>query len=121
MLVSATMIACTSKETTTEEGTEVKSDSTGTVTSTGPDVELIKNAFAYFAIGDWTNLAASYADSAKSFHNVWPSESDTTAGLTIPQIIEVYKKQRELMDGNINLDRSIYEVVTVYKMIKSSN
>jgi hypothetical protein len=113
MLVLATMIACTPKETTNEAGTEVKSDSIGTVTSTGPDVDLIKNAFKYFAIGDWTNLAASYADGAKSFHNVWPSESDTTAGLTIPQIIEVYKKQRELMDGNINLDKSIYEVVTM--------
>ena len=100
MLVSATMIACTPKEITTEAGTEVKSDSIGTVTSTGPDVDLIKNAFKYFAIGDWTNLAASYADGAKSFHNVWPSESDTTAGLTIPQIIEVYKKQN-VIDGKV--------------------
>ena len=108
-LVSASMIACTSKETKTE----TKTETTGTVTTTGPDVEMMKNSWTYFANGDWDNLALCYADSSKSFHNVWPSKSDTTVGVNVQNIIERFKKQRELIDGNIELGRNIYEVVTM--------
>jgi hypothetical protein len=111
ILVSASLIACTNQETKTDEKKEVASDTKGTVTLTGPDVDLIKKSFTYFADGDWTNLASCYADSAKSFHNVWSSSTDTTVGVAIPKIIEVFKKQRELIDGNINLGGTICEVV----------
>jgi hypothetical protein len=108
-LVSASLIACTNQETKTEAKTETSSS----VTTTGPDVEMMKNSFTYFANGDWANLALCYADSAKSFHNVWASTSDTTVGVNIQNIIEAFKKQRELIDGNIELGRNIYEVVTM--------
>ena len=108
-LVSASMIACTSKETETE----AKTETTGSVTTTGPEVEMMKNSWTYFANGDWDNLALCYADSSKSFHNVWPSKSDTTIGVNVKNIIERFKKQRELIDGNIELGRNIYEVVTM--------
>jgi hypothetical protein len=108
-LVSASMIACTTKETKTE----VKTETTGSVTTTGPEVEMMKNSWTYFANGDWDNLALCYADSSKSFHNVWPSKSDTTIGVNVKNIIERFKKQRELIDGNIELGRNIYEVVTM--------
>jgi hypothetical protein len=109
-LVSATMIACTTKETEKAETTAV---TTGSVTTTGPDVEMMKNSWTYFANGDWDNLALCYADSAKAFHNVWPSASDTTVGMNVKNIIERFKKQRELIDGNIELGKNIYEVVTM--------
>ncbi len=112
ILVSASLIACTNQETKTDEKKEVASDTKGTVTLTGPDVDLIKKSFTYFADGDWTNLASCYADSAKSFHNVWYS-TDTSVGVAIPKIIEVFKKQRELIDGNINLGETVCEVVTM--------
>ena len=108
-LVSASLIACTSKETETE----AKTETTGSVTTTGPEVEMMKNSWTYFANGDWANLALCYADSSKSFHNVWPSKSDTTVGVNVQNIIERFKKQRELIDGNIELGRNIYEVVTM--------
>jgi len=106
-LVSASLTACTNQE----SKTEAKTETTGTVTTTGPDVDLIKNSFNYFANGDWAKLASCYADTAKSFHNVWSSSTDTTVGVAIPKIIEVFKKQRELIDGNITLGGTICEVV----------
>ena len=108
-LVSASLIACTNQETKTE----AKIETTGSVTTTGPDVDLMKKSFTFFANADWTNLALCYADSAKAFHNVWPSKSDTTVGVNVQNIIERFKKQRELIDGNIELGKSIYEVVTM--------
>ena len=88
-LVSASMIACTTKETKTE----AKTETTGSVTTTGPEVEMMKNSWTYFANGDWANLALCYADSSKSFHNVWPSKSDTTVGVNVQNIIERFKNQ----------------------------
>jgi hypothetical protein len=111
-LVSASLIACTNQKTKTETKIEAITEITGTVTSTGPDVDMMKNSFTYFANGDWANLALCYADSAKAFHNVWPSKTDTTVGVNVQNIIEGFKKQRELIDGNIILGRSIYEVET---------
>jgi hypothetical protein len=113
ILVSASLIACTNQETKTEAKIEVTPETTGTVTTTGPDVDLMKNSFTYFANGDWAKLASCYADSAKAFHNVWASSTDTTVGVNLQNIIEGFKKQRELIDGNINLGRNIYEVVTM--------
>ena len=82
--------------------TEIKTDSAaaGTVTSTGPDVDMLKKGTTAFAEGDWATVASNYADTAKSYHNTWPSNTDTTVGVTIPVIIEVFKKQIELIDGN---------------------
>ena len=39
--------------------------------------------------------------------------SDTTVGVKIPALIEGFKKQRELMDGNVTMGNSIIEVVTM--------
>ena len=52
-------------------------------------------------------------DTAKSYHNIWPSNTDTTVGVKIPVIIEVFKKQREFIDGNLTIGGTIYEVVTM--------
>ena len=113
LFVSASLIACTNQETKTEATTEATTEKTGTITTTGPDVDMMKNSFIYFANGDWTKLASCYADTAKTFHNIWPSDTDTTVGVSIQKIIEGFKKQRELIDGNIVLGKNIYEVVTM--------
>jgi hypothetical protein len=107
-VTATTMFACAP--------TEVKTDSaaaTGTVTSTGPDVDMLKKGTTAFANGDWATVASNYADTAKSYHNSWPSNTDTTVGVTIPVIIEVFKNQRELIDGNLTIGGTIYEVVTM--------
>jgi hypothetical protein len=97
--------------------TEVKTDSaastTGSVTTTGPDVDLIKKSITAWADGDWASYASTYADTAKAVHNGWPSATDTTVGVKMSIMIENFKKQRELMDGNITLGKSIIEVVTM--------
>ena len=113
LIVTASLIACTNQESKTDEKSKLAADTKGTVTITGPDVDLIKNSFTYFANGDWAKLASCYADSAKSFHNVWSSSTDTNVGVTIPKIIEVFKKQRALIDGNITLGGTICEVVVM--------
>ena len=97
--------------------TEIKTDSAaaaaGTVTTSGPDVDLIKKSITAWADGDWTAYASTYADTARSVHNGWPSATDTTVGVKIPALIEGFKKQRELMDGNVTMGNSIIEVVTM--------
>jgi hypothetical protein len=108
-LVSASLIACTNQD----SKTEAKTETTGTVTTTGPDVDMLKEGTTAFANGDWATVASNYADTAKSYHNIWPSNTDTTVGVTIPVIIEVFKKQRELIDGNLTIGGTIYEVATM--------
>ena len=110
-LVSASLLACNNQEAKTETKPATP-ETKGTVTSTGPDVDLIKKCITAFANADWATYASCYADTAKAFHNVWPSATDTSVGVKIPQLIEGFKKQRELADGNITLGETIYEVVT---------
>ena len=111
-LVSASLLACNNQEAKTETKPATP-ETKGTVTSTGPDVDLIKKCITAFANADWATYASCYADTAKAFHNVWPSATDTSVGVKIPQLIEGHKKQRELGDGNITLGETIYEVVTM--------
>ena len=111
-LVSASLLACNNQEAKTETKPATP-ETKGTVTSTGPDVDLIKKCITAFANADWATYASCYADTAKAFHNVWPSATDTSVGVKIPQLIEGHKKQRELADGNITLGETIYEVVTM--------
>jgi hypothetical protein len=87
-LVSASLIACTNQD----SKTEAKTETTGTVTTTGPDVDMLKEGTTAFANGDWATVVSNYADTAKSYHNIWPSNTDTTVGVTIPVIIEVFNK-----------------------------
>ena len=111
-LVSASLLACNNQEAKTETKPATP-ETKGTVTSTGPDVDLIKKCITAFANADWATYASCYADTAKAFHNVWPSATDTSVGVRIPQLIEGHKKQREIADGNITLGETIYEVVTM--------
>jgi len=108
-VTATTLFACAP----TEVKTDIAASATGTVTATGPDVDLIKKSITAFADGDWDTYASTYADTAKSYHNVWPSNTDTTVGVKIPVLIEGFKKQRELMDGKLTMGGTIFEVVTM--------
>ena len=112
-LVSASLIACSNQEKKTETKVESTTEAKGTITTTGPDVDMLKKGTTAFANGDWATVASNYADTAKSYHNIWPSNTDSSLGVKIPVIIEVFKKQRELIDGNLTIGGSIYEVVTM--------
>lgn len=109
LIVTVSLIACTNQE----SKKEAKTETTGTVTTTGPDVDMLKKGTTAFANGDWATVASNYADTAKSYHNSWPSNTDTTVGVKIPVIIEVFKKQREFIDGNLTIGGTIYEVVSM--------
>ncbi|MEY4052007.1 MAG: hypothetical protein EB092_05135 [Chitinophagia bacterium] len=104
-----TLVACK----TNEVKTETAASASGSVTTTGPDVDLIKKSITAWANGDWATYASTYADTAKAVHNAWPSSTDTTVGVKMSIMIENFKKQRELMDGNVNMGNSIIEVVTM--------
>ena len=108
-VTATTIFACV----TTEIKTDSAAAAAGTVTTSGPDVDLIKKSITAWADGDWTAYASTYADTARSVHNGWPSATDTTVGVKIPALIEGFKKQRELMDGNVTMGNSIIEVVTM--------
>lgn len=108
-LAATTLFACQ----TNEVKTETAAAAGGTVATTGPDVDLIKKSITAWADGDWATYASTYADTAKSTHNAWPSATDSTVTVKIPVLIEGFKKQRELMDGNVTMGNSIIEVVTM--------
>ncbi len=108
-VTATTLFACS----TTEVKTDSAASTTGTVATSGPDVDLVKKSITAWADGDWATYASTYADTAKAVHNGWPSATDTTVGVKMSIMIENFKKQRELMDGNITLGKSIIEVVTV--------
>ena len=88
-------------------------NATGTVTTEGPDVELMKKAAESWASGDWDAYLSCYADTARSVHNAWAVTTDTTVARKMSSYIDGFKKSRELMDGNVTINNSIYEVVTM--------
>ena len=83
-LTATTLFACK----TNEVKTETAASATGTVTTTGPDVDLIKKSITAFANGDWATYASTYADTAKSVLNGWASTTDTSVGVRMPVLIE---------------------------------
>lgn len=114
-LIAAAMVflmACGTKptETTTTETATVAG--AGTITTTGADVDAMKNSFTAFANGNWDELTTYFADSAVSYHNVWPLDT-TVKGVPIKEMIEVFKKDRPNYEGNFQLNTPIVEVVTM--------
>lgn len=114
-LIAATMVflmSCGTKptETTTTETATV--EGAGTITTTGADVDAMKNSFTAFANGNWDELTTYFADSAVSYHNVWPLDT-TVKGVPIKEMIEVFKKDRPNYEGNFQLNTPIVEVVTM--------
>ena len=113
--IMATALFACSTSSDTASGTasataSTSSASTGSVTTTGPDVELMKKAGQTWSTGDWAGYLACYADTAKSIHNAWAVNSKDAK--TMPALVEEFKKSRALMDGNVSIDNSIYEVIT---------
>jgi ABC-type antimicrobial peptide transport system ATPase subunit len=111
-VTATTLFACKQTEVKTEIPANAVSTN-GTVTNSGPDVELIKKSITAFANGDWDTYASTYADSAVAVHNAWPNKKDTTTAVKMPVMIERFKKQRELIDGNLTMGGTIYEVLTM--------
>jgi hypothetical protein len=105
-LIATTLFACQQNVTTTT------TTAAGTITTTGPDVDLMKKAGNAWATGDWATYLSCYADTARSVHNAWAS-NDTTVAKKMSSFVDQFKKSREFMDGNVSIDHSIYEVVTM--------
>lgn len=105
-LIATTLFACQQNVTTTA------TTAAGTITTTGPDVDLMKKAGNAWATGDWATYLSCYADTATSVHNAWAS-NDTTVAKKMSSFVDQFKKSREFMDGNVSIDHSIYEVVTM--------
>ena len=82
-LLATALFACSTPAETKVEATT----GTTSVTTEGADVELMKKAAESWASGNWDAYLSSY--------------------------IDTFKKSREGMDGNVTIDNSIYEVVTM--------
>jgi cytochrome oxidase Cu insertion factor (SCO1/SenC/PrrC family) len=108
-LLATTLFACSTPAETKVEATT----GTTSVTTEGPDVELMKKAAESWASANWDAYLSCYADTAISVHNVWAVTTDTTVTRKVSSYIDTFKKSREGMDGNVTIDHSIYEVVTM--------
>ena len=73
----------------------------------GPEVELIKKTITAYSTGDWATLTTVFSDSATSSHN-----NDTVA-MKMTDRIELFKKLRENIEGNVDSGTPNIEVVTV--------
>ncbi len=114
-LIAAAMVflmACGTKPTETITTETATVAGAGTITTTGTDVDAMKNSFTAFANGNWDELTTYFADSAVSYHNVWPLDT-TVKGVPIKEMIEVFKKDRPNYEGNFQLNTPIVEVVTM--------
>ena len=117
-IIASSLFACSTPsdkktETTTTDATATSATTAGTVTTTGPEVELMKKALNAWATADWATYLSCYADTAVSVHNAWAQSNDTTIARKVPSYIDLFKKSRLQMDGNVSVDNSIFEVVTM--------
>jgi hypothetical protein len=108
-LLATTLFACSTPAENKVEATA----GTTSVTTEGPDVELMKKAAESWATGNWDAYLSCYADTAISVHNTWAVTTDTNVSRKVSSYIDSFKKSREAMDGNVTIENSIYEVVTM--------
>ena len=114
-MIATTLFACS---TPAEKSATEATASASSCVKEGPEVELIKKTINAYSTGDWATLASVFSDSATSSHN-----NDTVA-MKMTDRIELFKKQRENIEGNVDSGTPNIEVVTVqttderYKDIK---
>ena len=103
--LAVTLFACknTSDKTVTTNATA----STSSCVKEGPEVDLMKKALTAYSTGDWATMASCFSDTALSYHNA------DSVGMKMSDRIELFKKQRESIDGNIDTGNPNFEVVTV--------
>jgi len=111
-VICASLFACSTPSETKTEATGTATNTTS-VTTEGPDVELMKKATNAWGNADWDTYLSCYADTARSAHNIWAVSTDTTVVRKMSSYIDGFKKSRESVDGNIKLEHSIFEVVTM--------
>jgi hypothetical protein len=116
LIMATALFACSSGADNSASGTAsstaTATASAGSVTTSGPEVELMKTAGNAWATGDFDTYLKCYQDTARSVHNAWAS-NDTTVAKKMSSFIGRFKKSREGVVGNISIDHSIYEVVTM--------
>jgi hypothetical protein len=100
--ITISLFAC--KQTETKVETTANSSS---CVKEGPEVDLMKKAVTAYANGDWATMASCFSDTAISFHN------NDTAGMKMSDRIELFKKQRENIEGGVEAGTPNFEVVTV--------
>lgn len=108
-IIATTLFACSTPAENKGEATASGTATAGTSSCVkeGPEVDLMKKAITAYASGDWATMASCFADTAKSFHN-----NDTVA-MKMSDRIELFKKQRENIDGAVDAGTPNFEVVTV--------
>jgi hypothetical protein len=105
VLFATTLFACsTPADKAASSATAVTASS---CVRTGPEVDLINKAIASYGKGDWATLASCFNDTANSTHN------NDSVSLRIGDRIELYKKQRANIDGDVDFGTPNVEVVTL--------
>ncbi|MEK0423208.1 MAG: hypothetical protein RLZ95_1118 [Bacteroidota bacterium] len=113
-ILATALFACSAPAENKGEATAsgTASAGTGSVSTTGPEVDLMKKAAESWAKGDFDAYLSCYHDTARSVHNAFATY-DTTVAKKMTSFISGFKKSREGIEGNINIDHTIFEVVTM--------
>ena len=104
-ILAVTLFSCKSNS---EKVAKAESTtSTSSCDKEGPEVDLMNKVITAYSNGDWATMSSCFSDSALSFHNA------DTVGMKMSDRIELFKKQRESLDGNVDPGKPNFEVVTV--------
>ena len=102
--IATSLFACKQTESKVETTASI---ATSSCVKEGPEVDLMKKAVTAYANGDWATMASCFSDTAISIHN------NDTAGIKMSDRIELFKKQRENIEGTVDAGTPNFEVVTV--------
>jgi len=106
------LIACSQspKASTAGEATEKPVSKAG-VAFSGPDVDLLKNAYQAYEKADWATLRSLYSDSAATITNAMATD-EKVPSTPIDSVIAGHKLARETIYEGMSINNPIYEVVT---------
>lgn len=82
-----------------------------TMSTSGPDVDLLKKLMGAFAAGDWATYRSCFVDTAVTYYNNWPLDA-SAAKVPVDSVVANHKAGRENLWDGMSINEPIYEVVS---------
>lgn len=82
-----------------------------TMSTSGPDVDLLKKLMGAFAAGDWVTYRSCFVDTAVTYYNNWPLDAGAVK-VPVDSVVANHKAGRENLWDGMSINEPIYEVVT---------
>lgn len=103
-----TAFGCIQKE---SKQAETATTPQATMSTSGPDVDLLKKLMGAFAAGDWATYRSCFVDTAVTYYNNWPLDASAVK-VPVDSVVANHKTGRENLWDGMSINEPIYEVVT---------